>query len=113
NKFQTYSRRGLKENNYIAAPLCIQYAEPVFDRVQEVRRLVQVLSHYPHSMHAVKHGNPYAFVQLSDVYDGSAFDIWALSPTRITVVPKLKATEAAVSRLIQFIFERFREGRVE
>jgi hypothetical protein len=112
-KLELFSHRGLKENNFVSAPLTIRYSEPIFDHVNEVRRFVQVLSQYPKSMHAVQHGNPYVFVQVADAYDGSAFDIWALSPQRITVVPKLKATEAAIGRLVHYIYEEFREGMVE
>jgi hypothetical protein len=112
-KLRSFSRRGLIENHYRAAPLSIRYSEPVFDRLTEVRRLVTVLSRYPNSLHAVQHGNPYAAVQIADGYDGSAFYVWAVSPDRITIVPRLKATEAAVGRLVQYLFEQFREGRIE
>jgi hypothetical protein len=112
-KLSTYSKRGLRENGFQPAPLTIRFGDDVFSRVQEVRRLVATLSSYPHSLHAVQHGNPYAFVQVSDSIDGSAFDVWALSPRRITIVPRLVATEAAINRLIDYIFDRFKEGKVE
>ncbi|HKO19002.1 MAG TPA: hypothetical protein VJU82_08955 [Acidobacteriaceae bacterium] len=112
-KLTSYARRGLRERDYKAAPLAIAYSQPLFADVSEVRRLVEVLRGYPHSMHSVQHGNPYAYVQVSDAFDGSSFDVWALSPERITIVPRLKSTEAAVNRLIHFLFEHFREGTVE
>jgi hypothetical protein len=112
SKLAFYSKRGLRDRGYKPAPLEIRYRQPVFDQVEEVRRLVAVLARYPHAMHSVQHGNPYAYVQIADTYDGSGFDVWALSPTRITVVPRLKSTEAALDRLIQYIFDEFREGVV-
>lgn len=112
-KLSFYAKRGLREREYQPAPLAVTYPQPVFNDLEEVRRLVSVLTKYPKSMHAVQHGNPYAYVQVADIYDGSSFDIWAVSPESITVVPKLKATEAAVARLIQYIFDHFREGTVE
>lgn len=64
-------------------------------------------------MHTVIHGNPYMHVRITDLHDGSSFEIWAIPPKRLAIVPGLKATEAAVGRLIHFIFEGFREGKVE
>jgi hypothetical protein len=112
-KLTFYSKRGLRERHFNPAPLAINYSADVFSDPQEVRRLVSTLTRYPKSMHSVQHGNPYAYVQVADSYDGSTFDVWALSHQRITVVPRLKATEAAVGRLIQYIFDEFREGTVE
>jgi hypothetical protein len=112
-KLSFYSKRGLRERHYRPAPLAINYSADVFDDPSEIRRLVATLAKYPKSMHSVQHGNPYAYVQVADSYDGSTFDVWALSNQRITVVPRLKATEAAVGRLIQYIFDEFREGIVE
>jgi hypothetical protein len=112
-KLAFYAKRGLRENSYTPRPLTISYSAPVFDDVIEVRRLVAALSTYPHSMHIVTHGNPYAHVQVADTYDGSSFEVWAVAPERITLVPRLKSTEAAVDRLIHYIFENFREGSVD
>lgn len=111
-KLVFYSRRGLRERAYRPAPLAINFGSPVFEKVEEVRRLVLQLSKYPHSMHAVQHGNPYAHVRLSDRLDGSAFDVWAVSPERLVVVPRLRATAAAVERLVHYVFDSFREGEV-
>jgi hypothetical protein len=112
-KLSSYAKRGLRERRYDAAPLRITYSRPLFDKVETVRRLVRVLQAYPRSMHSVQHGNPYAYVQVSDSFDGSSFDVWALSPNAISIVPRLKATEAAIARLIQWIFEEFQEGSVD
>jgi hypothetical protein len=112
-KLAFYAKRGLRETDFQPRPLAITYAAPVFSDTAEVRRLVDVLKKYPKSMHAVTHGNPYAFVQVADAYDGSSFDVWAVSPESITVIPRLKATEAAVDRLIHYLFDEFREGRVD
>jgi len=73
---------------------------------------VHILSKYPHSMYAIEHGNPYAHVKLADIYDGSSFDVWAISPSRIALIPGLKASEAAFERLVHFIFDKFREGQI-
>lgn len=111
-KLALYSRRGLRDRQYRAAPLEIRFSGPVLAEVSEVRKLVAVLAKYPHAMYSVDHGNPYAHVQVSDNYDGSAFDVWAVSGESILLVPLLKASEAAVERLVHYVFERFREGEV-
>jgi hypothetical protein len=113
SKLQFYSHRGLREAHYRAAPLKIVFQRPVFSDVAEVRKLVAALEKYPKSMHAVRHGNPYAHVQLSDGFDGSSFDVWAVTPNEIAVIPRLKATAAAIERLIHYVFEEFREGLVQ
>lgn len=111
-KLAFFSDRSLRDRAYKAAPLLIKYPKAVFSEIAEVRRLVDVLRRYPRSLHAVEHGNPYAFVQVSDRYDGSSFDVWAVDADTITLVPRLRATEAAVERLVHFIFDEFREGDV-
>jgi len=112
-KLGSFANRGLRDRQYSPAPLAIVFKTPVLKELVEVRRFVSILSSYPHSMHAVQHGNPYAHVRVADVYDGSSFDVWAVSGDRIAVIPGLKATEAASGRLINYVFEQFREGEVE
>lgn len=111
-KLKFFSNRGLRERNYSPAPLAIHFKRPVFDDIAEVRRFVDVMRKYPHSAYAVEHGNPYAHLQLSDRYDGSSFELWAVTPDDILVVPRLRATEGAVERLIHYIYDAFREGEV-
>ena len=84
----------------------------IFDDIEHVRKLVSVLTDYKHSMHAVIHGNPYAHVRLTDLCDGSSFDVWAVPPQCVALVPGLKASEAAFERLVHFIFDAFREGKI-
>ncbi|HPO13526.1 MAG TPA: hypothetical protein PLI09_08790 [Candidatus Hydrogenedentes bacterium] len=112
-KLRFYDNRGLREANYKPKPLSINYSQPVFEDLATVRSLVTTLTKYRNSMHTVIHGNPYMHVRITDLHDGSSFEIWAIPPKRLAIVPGLKATEAAVGRLIHFIFEGFREGKVE
>ena len=111
-KLRFFSGRGLRLSQYEARPLAINFIQPVFEKVDEVRNFVDILSKYPRSMHAVVHGNPYAHVKLTDIYDGSSFDVWAISPARIALMPGLKASEAAFGRLVQYIFDQFKEGHI-
>jgi len=111
-KLDRFANRGLRERNYQTASLAIQFRNPVLEDIEEVRRLVRVLEHYPSSMHAVDHGNPYANVRVTDRYDGSSFDVWAVNATSVILIPGLKATQAGVSRLVHHISNNFREGDV-
>lgn len=111
-KLKFFSGRGLRVSNYEPKPLAVNFVQSVFEKLDAVRDFVQVLSKYPNSMRAVEHGNPYAHVKLTDVLDGSSFDVWAISPSRIALIPGLKASEAAFERLVHYIFDRFREGQI-
>jgi hypothetical protein len=111
-KLRFFSGRGLRSSQYQPRPLAINFSQPVFDEIETIRNFVEILSKYPRSMHAVEHGNPYAHVKMTDIYDGSSFDVWAISPSRIALIPGLKATEAAYERLVHYIFDRFREGQI-
>lgn len=111
-KLHFFSGRGLRESKYAARPLAISFNRPVFDDLPTVRSFVKTLTKYPKSMHAVAHGNPYAHLQMTDLLDGSSFDVWAVPPDRIALMPGLKASEGAFERLVTYIFESFREGQV-
>lgn len=55
---------------------------------------------------------PYFHASIADVLDGSSFDIWVASPSRILIVPQAKASATAFVRLISHIFSEFGEGDV-
>ena len=111
-KLRFFSGRGLRFSNFKPRPLAVNFKQPVFEKLDQVRNFVDILSKYPHSMRAVLHGNPYAHVKLTDILDGSSFDVWAISPSRIAMMPGLKASEAAFERFVHYIFEKFREGSI-
>jgi hypothetical protein len=111
-KLKFLSGRGLRASNYEPKPVAVNFVQPVFEKLDAVRNFVHILSKYPHSMHAVEHGNPYAHVQITDILDGSSFDIWAISPSRIALMPGLKASEAAFERVVHYIFDKFKEGHI-
>ncbi|MGA2465749.1 MAG: hypothetical protein ABSH06_15535 [Thermodesulfobacteriota bacterium] len=111
-KLQFFGRRGLRESQYSPRPLAIDFLRHLFVETKNVRSLVHILRKYPHSMHSVAHGNPYANLRITDLFDDSSFDVWAIPPERMILIPGLKASEAAFERLIQYIFETFREGKL-
>jgi len=111
-KLRHFSGRGLREAKYKPRPLAIDFPQPIFEDLETVRGFVNLLAKYPHSMHAVEHGNPYAHVKITDLYDYSAFEVWAIPPARVTLLPGLKASEAAFERLVHHIFDDFKEGQI-
>ena len=55
---------------------------------------------------SVLHGNPYLRATLVDHHDGSAFEIVVASDQLIAITPQLRATESAVTRLCQVIYDQ-------
>lgn len=111
-KLMRYSGRGMRERQYSAAPLRIAFRSKVFADIEELRKLVDILKGYPNSMYSVQHGNPYMHMRLFDVFDGSGFDLWAVADDSLVLMPRTSASEAAIERLITYVFEEYREGEI-
>lgn len=112
-KFKLYSNRSRVVEKSKPLPLIIDLDYDVFSDITQNRRFIEILQKMPYASASVYHSNPYVHLSLVDYLDGSSFDIWVLSSNRITVVPQLRASEASVARLMNHIFERFREGSVK
>jgi hypothetical protein len=105
--------RGITDRNYKPGPpLEIVYDEDVFDSTAKVRQFGEMLSHYQDASIVVYHGNPYFHANIADQKDGSSFEIWVLSQHRILISPQAKSSAQALSRVISYIFDRFKEGEV-
>lgn len=103
--------RGIVERDYKPGPpLEIVYDEDVFDTTSKVRQFGETLSHYRDASIVTYHGNPYFHANIADQRDGSSFEIWVLSQHRILISPQAKSSAQALSRVISFIFDRFKEG---
>ena len=85
----------------------------MFWGAHENYRFVRIVRSMPRTMGSTYCANPYVHMSLVDCTDGSSFDVWVATVDRITIIPQIKATHAAVARLVNHIFERFGEGRVE
>lgn len=113
-RLELFRNRGREERDYKPAePLQIAFEVRLFDDRRLVRAFGKLMLGYPRAVKALLHQNPYYHMSLSDEGDGSAFDLWILNPQRILVVPRLRASEAAINRLVSYIVENFREGQVE
>lgn len=109
-KLNLFSKRGLRDRGYNPGPLNITFKSKVLDKTEEVQRFTDILVHYPNSRHTIQHGNPYTNITIADIFDGSSFDVWAVTSDNVLIVPRLKATEAAIERLVHYIFDEFHEG---
>ncbi len=111
-KFKLYSNRSRTENKAKPSPLVIDLDYDVFENVDQNHRFIESVKKMSYASTSVYHSNPYVHISLVDYLDGSSFDIWVLSANRITIVPQLRASQSSVARLMNHIFERFREGKV-
>jgi hypothetical protein len=105
--------RGIVERDYKPGPpLEIVYDEEVFNTTEKVRQFGETLSHYHDASIVTYHGNPYYHANIADQRDGSSFEIWVLSQHRILISPQAKSSAHALSRVISYIFDRFKEGDI-
>ena len=112
-KLKSYAGRGMRQREYRPAPLRIDFRSKVMSNDDEIRHLLEVLKSFPRSMYSIQHGNPYVHMRIFDAYDGSGYDIWAVSSDSLVLMPRTKSTEAAIERIISHIFENFSEGTVD
>jgi hypothetical protein len=106
-----FSRRARLANPGLStSPLVIEFDADQFNDVDENKRLIQAMRKMRTSSVSVLHGNPYLHLSLLDYFDGSAFDLWVLDDRRIVLVPQMKASVAAIKRLINHIFDDYAEG---
>ncbi len=76
----------------------------------KIQILVQTLRKFPNGRCTILHGNPYLHASIVDNRDFSSVDLWVLSANRILIVPQVRTSEPALKRLVNHIFENFREG---
>lgn len=93
-------------------PLFINFDLEVFTKLEDNKLFIESIKKFKYSSFSVIHGNPYIHISLSDHLDGSSCDLWVVNPKRILIVPQIKSSEGSLGRLIQHIFEEFREGFV-
>ncbi len=106
-------KRGIRERNYKPGkPIEISYEYDAFGQIEAVRRFGKIVSGYPNSTKAVFHSNPYYHASVADFLDGSSFDVWVLSSSRVVIIPQAKSSAQAFERFIAHIFTNFGEGTV-
>ena len=97
---------------HAAAPLWIQYPGDVFQSRDQAKRLIAAMQKFKHGTCTVLHGNPYVHLTMVDNKDFSSADLWVLSKDQILLVPQIRSSAAALKRIVNHIFENFREGKI-
>jgi hypothetical protein len=108
--FSNRSRRSTQSSE--ARPISITYASPEFTSQTDTNSFVSIMRKMSGASCTVLHDNPYIHLSVVDANDGSAADLWVLKNDEILLVPQLRASEAALKRFVNYIFEEWREGSV-
>jgi hypothetical protein len=108
-----FGQRSRKDRRDLSVrPLTIDFGSDQIAEPEERRRFIESMRRFAASSVSILHGNPYVHLSVLDYKDGSAFDIWVLSPNSITIVPQMKGTVAAIKRVINHIFDFYAEGQI-
>lgn len=109
-----FSMRARMENiERQVRPLNIDFKANLFSEKSENIRFIEALRKMKSSDTSVLHGNPYLYLSFIDYYDGSVYDIWVVSPNRLTITAQMRSTHQALKRLVNHIFDNFAEGEIE
>jgi hypothetical protein len=106
------NRDRLGTAHHALKPLRIEYEMDVFKSAEQSRRLVEAMQRLKHGTCTILHANPYIHLSIVDNIDFSSADLWVLSQRQIILIPQLKASEVALKRIVNHIFEHFREGTI-
>jgi len=112
-KMKFFSNRSRRDTQaFKARPISITYQTPEFDSQKDSNSFVEVMRRMSGVSCSVLHNNPYVHLSVVDSNDGSAADVWVLKNDEILLIPQIKATEAALKKVVNYIFEEWREGSV-
>src|SRR5260370_6907850 len=93
-------------------PISITYDVAEFTTQADTNNFVSIMRKMSGTSCSVLHDNPYIHLSVVDTDDGSAADLWVVKNDEILLVPQLRASEAALKRFVNYIFEEWREGSV-
>lgn len=112
-RLQFFSERDrVSTADHTPRPVQISYESEIFKSPKETKRLVESLRRFRHGTCTMLHANPYIHLSLVDNIDYSSADVWVLSQNEILVVPQMRASSDALKRIVNHIFEYFREGSI-
>lgn len=107
------NRERKKEEKFEVKPLEILYSEDVFEEKSVNHKFIGMLKEMSHTSLSCYHANPYININMLDYLDGSSVEMWVIDSKKIILVPQTKCTSDFLSRLINYIFENFREGVIK
>jgi len=99
-----------KEN---VEPIVIKFKDAPFSDISENKNFVEAFLALEKFSVSSFHTNPYIQISLLDYLDGSSYDLWVVSQDRLVIYPQSSASTASMSRVVNHVFERIKEGVVE
>jgi hypothetical protein len=106
------NRDRLSSPHHAPVPLRIEYPLDVFKSSDQAKRLIAAMQKFKHGTCTILHANPYVHLTIVDNRDFSSADLWVLSQDQILLVPEIRASAVALKRIVNHIFENFREGKI-
>lgn len=94
-------------------PTVINFNKKIFWDKSMNKHYVDILANMPDTSISKYHVNPHIHLSLVDYTDGSSYDIWVVGSTKLTIIPQIRASGASLRRIVNYVFERIGEGRVE
>ena len=94
-------------------PTVIRFGKKIFGNKDTNAHCVDIIADMPDRSISKYHVNPHIHLSLVDYTDGSSYDIWVLASDQLTIIPQIRASGASLRRLVNHVFERIGEGRVE
>jgi hypothetical protein len=104
--------RARSEQTGEVRPLRLKFDNALFDRAENVRAFLGVLSRIRHADYTLLHRNPYLHLSFVDFFDASGFDLLVDSADSVVIVPQFQASLSSLFRLCQKIFDKFEEGTI-
>ena len=111
-KHEVFQQAARRPGELAVSAVDLDFGRTIFRARTDSLRFLSSLDGMSRSGIAVMHQNPYLHVALVDFYDGSSFDIFATTPTAISIIPQAGASGFSLNRLCNHIFENFREGTI-
>jgi hypothetical protein len=106
------NRDRLNTVGHAPVPLQIEYPIDIFKSSEQAQKLIAAMQKFRHGTCTILHANPYVHLTMVDNKDFSSADLWVLSQDQILLVPQIRASAVALKRIVNHIFENFREGRI-
>ena len=97
---------------HVPAPVQIEYSTDVFKSSEQAKRLIAAMQRFSHGTCTILHANPYVHLTMVDNRDFSSADIWVLAQNQILLVPQIRSSAVALKRIVNHIFENFKEGTI-
>jgi hypothetical protein len=104
---QLMTGRAREVGAIVPAPIQIRLDDPIFTDATATGDLLNEVAGLRDLSMAVMHRNPYLHVAVSDLTDGSNYDVFVTSPDSIEIHPGFRASMGSLSRLSQALGERF------